>query len=193
MGELNEDLSWPQVASLGYRGQKPEEILGAFMGKSAAKVKIPAGARLSRGGFGKSVPDPVTAWWSYFAIPSGAQGANNDVGFATRVAFARTVGISIREVIRIFLAVSEDWNSLEYLVRIRLTAPVYGFYGVAGQQARLHAGATGFVKEGEGQGATKNLPGHGYQLYIPFLSAKVFALEDALEISGIEKGLINPV
>jgi hypothetical protein len=200
MADLNDEHSWPQIASLQYRGQTSDAILGAFLGKSATKVKIPGGSRLCRGSFGKSLGDPVTAWWSYFAIPSGAQGAGNDVGFATRVSFARTLGITVREVIRVFLAVSEDWNSLEWLVRIRLTGPVWGFYGVAGKQERLHTGkdASGKeiasnVKEGEGKGLTKNLPGIGYQLYIPFLTAKHFTMEDSLEFRLIESGLETPV
>lgn len=192
MADLNEEYSWAQITGLGYRGQRPDEISAAFLG-TPMKVKIPGGARLSRGSFGKTLGEPFTAWWSYFVIPPGATGAQNDVGFATRVSFARTVGVSIREVIRIFLAVSEDWNSLEWLVRIRTLQPVWAWYGVASKQERLHAGASSNLKAGEGQGATKNLPGHGYQLYLPFLASKHFTLEDPLELRQVEAGLETPV
>ncbi|MBI3854747.1 MAG: hypothetical protein HY293_03550 [Planctomycetes bacterium] len=192
MADLNEPYDWAQVTALGYKGQKQSEIVAAFLG-TPLKVKILPGTRLCRGNFGKDLREPITAWWSYFSIPSGAMGANNDVGFATRVSFARTMRVTVREVIRLFLAVSEDFNSLEWLVRIKLMQPVWGWYGAAAQQARLNTGGTSAVKAGEGKGTTKNIPGHGYQFYLPNLTPKLYTMEDSIEIQKIESGLENPV
>jgi hypothetical protein len=192
MADLNEQYDWAKVTALSYKGQTQAEITGAFLG-TPAKVKLLGGTRLCRGNFGKDLREPITAWWSYFAIPSGAMGANNDVGFSIRVNFARTLGVTVREVMRLFLAVSEDFNSLEWLVRIRLIQPVWAWYGVAAQQARLNAGGTSAVKGGEGQGTTKNIPGHGYQFYLPNLTPKCYTMEDSVEIQKIESGQENPV
>jgi hypothetical protein len=94
----------------------------------------------------------------------------HDGGWEERKKLAALLGVSIRELGRVTSAIKENWNSLKYLLIIKLKSPAYGFFGSFAQMARIDDGAKSKVSEGEGRGSTKNLPGGGTQFYIPNLS-----------------------
>jgi hypothetical protein len=64
-------------------------------------------------------------------------------------------------------AVREDWNSLTHLLTAELQEWLYGWYGQCSAQCRRTPGEKALA--GVLQGSTANLPGFGWQLYIPDL------------------------
>jgi len=186
VGILNAMLEWDRLPDCG--GQNKNQIHGAFYGRKASKVKLDEGfpiyklhnfAALTK----ESSPGtPVSEWWAPY------NPYEEDPGFTERMKLARHFGTSLREIARVYLAVSEDWNSFQFLALVRLAAPAYGFYGTVAGQARLHAGKDSRRMVGEQRGATSGLAGHGRQIFIPFLTLAHVKDVKVVRIDQIEGG-----
>ncbi len=73
-----------------------------------------------------SGPEPwrtLSPWWSPY------EEHHHDGGWEARARFAEHLGVSIREMGRLTSVIREGWNSLGYLLIIRLKQPVWGFWG----------------------------------------------------------------
>ncbi len=183
MGEiLNEKIDWHTLPSSG--GQTREEIYRAFWGGAARKVLLAAGFAVYKLHNFKTVASDaspktaVSAWWAPY------NSFEDDPGFNERFKLSKHFGASLREVARVYLAVSENWNSFQFLLVARLAQPTFGFYGTVSGQERLQGGQPSKRAGGEGSGGTAGLPGHGRQIYIPSLTvgnlygAQVYRVED---------------
>jgi hypothetical protein len=139
----------------------------------------------------------VTGWWSPY------NAFDIDPGWHAKRNMARVLGVSIRELRRVTSAITETWNTLEYLVVITLRVDIYVAYGRFKQQLRNDNAADGKVpithstvgkaiyKPGigetalprrhirpEGRGRTLNLPGGGRQFFVPnFKPAYYYGLQ----------------
>lgn len=172
------------VNDLQVWGQQPAFVRAAFTHGVGKKVKLPAGMRLSKLSDFPSVAPPgsptLSPWWSPF------DPYEYDGGFENRVRMAKNLGVSIRELSRVFVAVKENWNSLNYLLIVQLRVPVYAFFGGVGGQVRIDKVATQgpatqggqapamvnapsklLAGEGRGRGG---LAGGASQFYIPNLT-----------------------
>lgn len=142
--------------------------MDAFKSKYAEKVLLPADTKLYKFNDFSSPTAPgskaLSPWWSPY------DDYRHDGGWVQRKKLAEHLGVSIREFGRVTSAVKENWNSLQYLLVITLSAPVYAFFGGFAQMPRIDDGSSSKVKSGEGRGATANLPGGGTQFYIPNLT-----------------------
>jgi hypothetical protein len=103
--------------------------------------------------------------------------------------------MSLREICRVYLAVADGWNSFEFLARIRLKEPVYGYYGGVAAQDRKKFDKDGIAlpakqQKGEMRGATAKLPGRAKQLYIPFLTLGHLEPVKYFRMTHIEKGKV---
>lgn len=172
---LNENLSWGEVGAIktGAGGS----VRDAFKSKHAEKVPLLPGTKLYKFNDFNSPTRPgskeLSPWWSPY------DDYRHDGGWEQRKKLAALLGVSIRELGRVTSAVKENWNSLQYLLVITLSAHVYAFFGGFAQMPRIDQGAASKVVAAsagggsfiaEGRGATANLPGGGTQFYIPNLT-----------------------
>jgi hypothetical protein len=162
--ELNFNVLWNKM---------PVDVRLAFIG-SPSKVKLPDGFRLYKlteyqiaNREGK-----ITEWWS----PTDPYGI--DPGLAAKQHFARHFNTSLSDVVRVTSAVKENWNALTHILEAELTRPVYAFWGQCSMMARLDEGKTAKagiaptpMRSDMSRVRTKNLPGYGWQLYIPNLTS----------------------
>lgn len=146
---------------------QPPHVKQAFKGGIGKRVRLPVGFRLCKLSDFPSLAPPgaktLSEWWSPF------ESFEYDPGFESRVALARHLRVSIRELSRVLVAVKENWNSLSYLLIIALRQPVYGFFGGVAGQARIDKGQGSKLKAGESRG-TGGLVGNASQFYIPGLT-----------------------
>ena len=166
---LNENLSWGEVGNIGTG--PGATVSDAFKGGFAEKVLLPADMILYK--FNEfqtparnplDPQSPVSPWWSPY------NDYRHDGGWAQRKGLAGALGVTVREFGRVTSAIKENWNSLNYLLVITLSVPVYAWFGGFSQMARIDAGQQSKVLAGEGRGQTRNLPGGGTQFYIPNLT-----------------------
>ena len=184
---VNSHLTWGDVSALKVGGRP---VGSAFL--DARMVLLPARTKLYKFNSYQSIrPDAagnVTGWWS----PYNAYDV--DPGWIVKRNMAKTLGISIRELGRITSAITETWNSLEYLAVITLSVDIWVAYGRFAQQVRTDHNPKGKVpithstvgkavfKPGvgeaqlpyrhirpEGRGKGRNLPGGGRQFFVPNL------------------------
>lgn len=159
---LNESLNF---------GDLEAYVQVAFQTKFAmpTKDRLPAGTVLYKFNDFNTLHGPtsnaLSAWWSPY------EPYKHDPGWVQKRKTAETIGVTVREWGRLTSAVKENWNSLRYLLVITLAEDVYGFFGGFASMARIDAGATSKVKQGEARGAGDKLPGGGTQFYIPNLTA----------------------
>jgi hypothetical protein len=116
----------------------------------------------------------VTPWWTSF------EPYDVDPGWYAKLAMAKTFGISVRELGRVTSAITESWNSCEFLYTITLTVDIWVMYGRFRQMSRTDTGASKVITganrgavvgpiRDEGKMKTRNLPGGGRQFFIPNL------------------------
>lgn len=158
------------------------------------RVMLPARTKLYKFNSYPSLrPDKagnVTPWWSPF------EPYDVDPGWYAKAAMAKVFRISVRELGRVTSAITESWNSCEYLATIVLTVDIWVMYGRFRQMARSDGGASmmitnpkevppGFRAEGRGgaraqftdkAGAKQggHLPGGGRQFFIPNLKPEYY-------------------
>jgi hypothetical protein len=163
---LNENRSWGEVGAISTGGGKT--VSDAFKGGKAEKVMLPPGFILYKFNDFNTPTAPgqkwLSPWWSPF------EDYRHDGGWEQRKKLAGHLGVTVREFGRVTSAVKENWNSLQYLLVITLSAEVWAYFGGFAQMARIDEGGTSKMKTGEGRGQTKNLPGGGTQFYIPDLT-----------------------
>jgi len=157
---LNTELQWSEVPTCHRK---------AFIDERATKTAspIPAGTDLFKWTQQPTLLDEkgrVSPWW--FAAAAQDYGGWGFREFERRI--ANVAGLP-QEFVRAVGAVCPGWNELTHLKRIRLVAPVHGWYGQTSSQPyadhksepKLHA-------------ATKNVwwIGGVPQLYIPNMTGK---------------------
>jgi hypothetical protein len=151
---LNQSVSWEAL---------PLDARSAFVG-DAEKVLLEEGFALYKltefdlqNDVGK-----VTEWWS----PVHAY--EMDAGLESRRGVANVLQVPFGDLVRVTYAVREDWNALKYLLTAVLSKDVYGFYGQCSLQPRHSPGKN--PRPDVFPGKTMNLPGLGWQFYIPNLT-----------------------
>lgn len=101
-------------------------------------------------------------WWSAF------DAYDVDPGWYAKATMAKVLGVSIRELGRVISAITEGWNSFEFLATITLTVDIKVTYGRfkavlrndgSGNMAIKAGPREGVAIRNEGRGATKKLPG----------------------------------
>ncbi len=168
-GTLNAEVGWNDM---------PDYVRLAFTRGTGEKVLLPAGFRMCKlSDFESLAPPGSTAaspWWSPL------EPYRHDAGWEQRKRLASHFGVSIRELSRILVAVKENWNAMNFLLKVELTAPAHAFFGGVAGQDRLDTGQTSRRKGGEASSGSKRLVGSASQFYIPNLGT------GQLRLSGVE-------
>jgi hypothetical protein len=168
--------------AIAFSKDAPEYVRAAFVRQSARRLPLPDGTELykftafdfypvGRDGKGQAGA-AVSPWWCLVDPLPGT----DDKGLDGLVAAAKAAGVPTVEYAREVLAVMFGWNALASsqlgmakVLMIRLTKPVYGFYGqcqrMPNDQAPLHKAPAK---------ARPSLTGGAYQLWIPNLTAEHF-------------------
>jgi hypothetical protein len=160
MDPLNNGLEWAQVGA---------NVQNAFTSKKAEKVPLNVGFKLykfTEWNVQRSDAS-VTEWWS------SVDEYGADPGLKGKINMAKTLGVDVRELVHVTSAVSANWNGLSYLVIATVQEPMFAFWGQCAQQARIEPGTT--ARHAIGAGLTKNVPGTGWQFYIPNLTSSYLA------------------
>jgi len=171
---INSHLTWEDVGSIK---QGPRHVSDFFL--DAHMVTLPAKTKLYKFNSYPSLrPDKagnVTPWWSAY------EPFDVDPGWFAKLSMAKALRVSIRELGRVTSAITEGWNSCEYLATVTLTVDIKVAYGRFKSVARNDGSASMAIKEG--RGASKKLPGGGRQFYVPNLKPehyKGFAAQSLL-------------
>ena len=158
-GYLNEDTQWTQL---------PPEVRNAFTHGTAEKVLLTPGFAMCKLSDFATINAPgsgaVSPWWSPL------EPYRYDAGWEQRRVLSQHFGVSIRELSRILVAVKENWNAMNYLLKVRTRIPVYAFFGGVAGQNRLDAGSASRRMAGEGSSGSAKLVGSASQFYIPGLN-----------------------
>ena len=171
---LNQDLEWAQVAAIKIEVKIKDEIEyrlvgGAFRENSAEKILLPPGTELYKfNGYPSltNLKGEVSGWWQPY------QPFRHDPGWLQKVQTAKRFNVSVREWGRVTSAVQEDWNSLEHLLVIALSDPIYAWFGGYTSMQRLDSHFPSLRNKnfaGEERGIGTKLPGGATQFYIPNL------------------------
>jgi hypothetical protein len=156
---LNQSLTW---------GDLDVSVRTAFIGVGRKLWLAPGFCLYKTTEFDLMKPNnTATEWWS------PVDPFQQDPGLDSRRSLARRLGAPLGDLLRAQAAVREDWNALTYLLTARLTQRVWGWYGQCSMQPRLSPNAQ--PRNGTPQGKlfrTANLPGYGWQFYIPNMTAK---------------------
>lgn len=156
----NQDATWHSLA-------EDLSIANAFTRKTGTKVLLSQGMKLYKLSSYSSLGTPgstsLSPWWSPY------DAYDYDPGWEERIKLAKHLGVDIRELSRIVVAVKENWSTLAYLLKIELRISVYGFFGGVAGQKRLDPGKDSKRLAGEGSGGSRNLVGSASQFYIPNL------------------------
>jgi len=170
----NQDVTWVSLA-------QDLSIANAFTRKTATKVLLTQGMVLYKLANGTTVekyqkPGLVTEWWSPY------DAYDYDPGWEERIKLAKHLGVNIRELSRVVVAVKENWSTLAYLLRVELCCSVYGFFGGVAGQARLDPAKASKRLPGEGSSGSKGLVGSASQFYIPNLVVADMKLLEARKL-----------
>lgn len=184
---INSHLTWEDIGSIK---QGPRRVKDFFL--DGQVVTLPAKTKLYKFNSYPSLrPDKdgnVTPWWSAF------DPYDVDPGWYAKATMAKVFKISVRELGRVTSAITEGWNSCEFLATITLTVDIKVAYGRfksvlrndrSGNMAIRAGSREGVAIRDEGRGITKKLPGGGRQFYIPNLKPqyyKGFAAQSLLEM-----------
>jgi len=189
---VNSGMTWGDVGAILVSGRP---VRNAFL--EPQMVCLPAKTKLYKfNTYAGLLPDSrghVTGWWSPY------DAYDVDPGWNIKRNMARTLGVSIREWGRVTSAITEGWNSAEYLVVITLKVHIWAAYGRFKHQPRgevhsqdskriTHAtvgkaqfepgkGETALPYRHirpEGRGRTLNLPGGGRQFFVPNLKPEYY-------------------
>ena len=180
---LNEGLDWSQVGAI-VEGKDP--IRKAFREMYAERVLLNVGFELYKFNdvpFLTNKEGKLSSWWQPY------RPFKHDPGYLQKVQTANFLGrgdpsFSIMEYARVTSAIKENWNSLEYLLVVVLSDPMYAWFGGyasmerldKGEQSKLNQSSSDEKRGGGGQAwkdASKTerepakLPGGGTQLFIP--------------------------
>jgi hypothetical protein len=156
----------------------PPEHASAFYGK-VRNVQLKSGMQLYKfTSYGMKNPAGViTPWWSP-VLPFEL-----DPGLQARLDLAAHLHVHASDLTRSFAAVSEDWNTLESILVVRLQRFVHALWGQVAAQPRQQADfrkgkETPKIQRGAGIAVgdwvlnirTHNLPGKAWQFYLPNLT-----------------------
>lgn len=165
---LNEELSWNEVGDISTGSGKVKDAFQLMFG-NPTKELLPAGTSLYKfNGYSTLGQGTITAatdlspWWS------PTHGFKHDAGLAQRMSIAKNNGVSFREWGRLTSVIKENWSSLDWLLTIELSEPVYAWFGGFKGMSRIDADQASKRNSAvEKKGGSKNLPGGGTQFYIP--------------------------
>ncbi|MBX7103703.1 MAG: hypothetical protein K1X57_06455 [Gemmataceae bacterium] len=174
---LNEELTWASVGKIVTDSSTGATVADAFqmLFGQPSKDLLPAGMLLYKfndeprvrparfGGDPAPSDCPMSPWWTA-SLPY-----KHDGGLEQRLKIAQANGVSAREWGRLTSVIKEGWNSLAYLMEIKLKEPVYGWFGGFKGMARGSGPGSKRDSAREGSSGCKNLPGGGTQFYIPNL------------------------
>ena len=119
---LNEDLRFGDVDDA--------DVRRAFVGGDAVHTKLAIGHQLYKFTEHSLVyRGKVTPWWSS-VLPINS----SDTGLAVLLERAKRLGVNPNYFSRVRNAVTEEWNSMDRLLRVTLRVPVYGFVGPTADQ-----------------------------------------------------------
>lgn len=138
---LNQDLDWrvytdqgmAEAAMTDFRRAKnvaywsETKVCDAFYERTAFKVRLDAGMLLYKFNSYNSLTaqgsTDVSPWWSAYH--------RYDVGssLVDRLKLAEMNSVGIKELGRLTSAIVTEWNTLQYVLVVRLTKPVYAWYG----------------------------------------------------------------
>jgi len=189
---VNNELTWGDVGAMQVGGRPVRQ---AFL--DAKMVCLPARTKLykfnSYPGLRPDSQGHITGWWSPY------DAFDVDPGWDAKRMMAQHLGVSIRELGRVTSAITESWNSAEYLAVMTLKVHIWVAYGRFKHQARGPAQADNSKRitpitadrserspgvgeaqgphqiRGEGRLGTKNLPGGGRQFFIPNLKPQHYS------------------
>jgi hypothetical protein len=206
LSAVNNGLTWGEVGAMKVSGRP---VRNAFLdAKMVCLSTRPTRMRLYKfNSFPTLRPDEngnVTPWWSAY------DPYDVDPGWPAKLNMARHLGVSVRELGRVTSAITESWNSLEYLVVITLKVDIWAAYGRFAQMLRhdkkddgqswakapithqnVGAQATsGFSADkfrAEGKAYTRHLPGGGRQFFVPNLKPDHYTLNSSLSSSLLER------
>lgn len=173
---LNKEMNWGQVGDISTGSGKVRDAFQLMFG-DPTKELLPAGTALykfngfSTLGQGVITPDTdLSPWWS------PVNGYKHDAGLVQRMKIAEKNGVSFREWGRLTSVIKENWSTLDWLLTIELSEPVYAWFGGFKGMSRIDAGEKSRRNNAlEAKGGSKNLPGGGTQLYIPNLKVRHLA------------------
>ena len=171
--------------------------------EEAVAARISAGSRLYKFNGFSAFPRPgagpneaVSPWWSPYG-EFEIQGMGRDTGYGAKVKTAREKGVSLREWARHTSAVKEDWNTLQWVVFIKLRTTIIGYWGGIEAQDRSHLNRQpnedlraffrrcGMEENSGYFSGSTNLPGGVSQFYIPGLTPEHFQV---ISIQDLVKG-----
>ena len=111
--------------------------------------------------------DIMSPWWS----PTEA--FQHDPGLNEKKRFAKMQGVTLREYGRITSAVSEDWNSLAFILEIKLACPVYAWFGGFTSQPRVQNTTKASLRDAsiEARGPVTKLAGGATQVMGDFVGS----------------------
>lgn len=165
---LNEELSWAQVGDIDTGSGKVRDAFQLLFGEPT-KDLLPAGMKLYKFNSYNTVSStaptattPMSPWWT------ASEPYKHDAGLVQKLKIAEANGVSAREWGRLTSVIKEDWNSMAWLLEVRLVEPVYGWFGGFKGMERIGSGASKRDQAVE-KGFGAKLPGGGTQFYIPKL------------------------
>jgi hypothetical protein len=167
---LNDTRAWPNVHPENV--SETAKVNQAYIGSKAEKKLLNAGMQLYKfntRGRGLFYNGNASPWW----FPTEPFG-NVDVGLEGVLKFANTMGVSSTEYARLIAAVTEEWNAMDVIMKVKLKVPVYGFWGQCTMQAKT-------------TGSKINLTGRAYQLYIPGLTDEHVSEMETITAPGVKK------
>jgi hypothetical protein len=164
----------------------PVEARKAFVGGSAVNVALERNLELYKFTSGSLVwKGKISPWWSP-VLPY-----EMDPGLESRLGLARHLGVHPSDLTRVMAAVSEEFNQLQFILKVRLNYLVHGLWGQCammprqggaiakgreipadqkGAGIRVPGGIPGTRGTNIYQIRTQNLPGTAWQFYIPNLT-----------------------
>ncbi|MEK7345403.1 MAG: hypothetical protein AAB176_06895 [Pseudomonadota bacterium] len=173
---LNSELTWDAVGDIVTDSTTGTRVKDAFQQKfqTPSKCLVPALTWLYKFNRYKDLtgqpqgPDSeVSPWWSM------VDPYQHDAGLEARLKMANLNG-GIREWARLTSAISENWSTLEFLMKIQLAESVYGWFGGFAAMPRLAAGKASLrdASNEDASSRSKFLPGGATQIYIPNLKVR---------------------
>lgn len=170
---LNDTLDWQQVGAIVTDPGTGATVADAFQLAFGPPSKdlLHAGMLVYKFNNYPSIAPPplspntaMSPWWTA-SLPY-----KHDGGLVQKLKIAEANGVSAREWGRLTSVIKEGWNSLEYLLEIKLAEPVYGWFG--GFKGMARGGGAGSMRDSkvEAKGTSKGLPGGGTQFYVPNLT-----------------------
>ena len=181
---MNEHLEWDEVSEIAMG----EKTVGNCFFRYAEPTKelLPANTLLYKFSNYDSLPDKrdVSPWWS------SVLERQEDSGLKNRLLLAQHLKVNPLEWGRVTSVIKENWSTLEYVIFIETTTPIYGWMGGFSAFKRIDTGKKSKRDTVlEPKGSSPFLPGGARQLFIPNLQKdhiKLIKVKNTMEIHPAE-------